>query len=410
MRILVNCYACSPYKGSEPGMGWNFVSSLAESNELHIITEKKFQTDITHYLQENPNKNNNLKFYFIEKERHKRLRIIWPPSYYWFYRKWQKEAYKLAIELIKKYKFDIIHQLNMVGYREPGYLWKIENIPFVWGPIGGFNITPWNMLPSMGVYGAIFYGCRNTLNLWQMHTMGRVKKAMKRANAIIAATQDCQNTIKRLYNRNSTIISEVGIVNHTIIDDNTRINNNKLRICWSGQHTPGKSLNLLIEAMSLLKNKDIELHVIGKGRETKRWQNLAKKLKIDNIIWHGWVQRSEALRIMQSAHAFVITSMCDLTSTVILEALSCALPVVTVDHCGFSNVINENCGIKIPVNNKNQIITDLAKAIDLLFNNEKLRQHLSENALKRATDFSWEKKTKEINHIYKQIIKHNEIL
>ena len=154
MKILVNCYACSPYKGSEPGMGWNFVKALASLYELHIITESKFKVDLDRYFTEHPEEMGKFNFYFIRKERHKKLRKIYPPSYYWFYKKWQKKAYKLALELHDKEKFDIIHQLNMVGYREPGYLWKIQNVPFIWGPIGGFNITPWNMLPSMGVFSS----------------------------------------------------------------------------------------------------------------------------------------------------------------------------------------------------------------------------------------------------------------
>ena len=32
----------------------------------------------------------------------------------------------LGLKLDKKENFDIVHQLNMVGYREPGYLWKID--------------------------------------------------------------------------------------------------------------------------------------------------------------------------------------------------------------------------------------------------------------------------------------------
>ena len=405
MKILVNCYACSPYKGSEPGMGWNFVSSLAKKHELHIITESKFQKDIDKYFTENPSEKEYYNFYYIRKERHKKLRKIWPPSYYWFYKKWQKEAYNLALELISKNKFDIIHQLNMVGYREPGYLWKIKDIPFVWGPIGGFNVTPWNMLPSMGVYGAIFYGCRNIINLWQMHTMSRVKKAMKRADAIISATKDCQDTIKELYKKDSIIISEVGLVKQTNIKVNIREKNSPLKICWSGEHSPRKSLNLLIDALSKAKGKNIELHVIGKGRETDKWQRKAKSLGLNNIIWHGWVERSTGLSIMENSHAFIITSMSDLTSTVILEALSYGLPVITVDHCGFSNVINSNCGIKVAVKNKEQIVNDLSNAIDKIFNNEEYRQLLALGAFTRAKDFDWNEKADKIGNIYNRIIK-----
>ncbi len=403
MKILVNSYTCSPYKGSEPGMGWNFVRSLAKSNELHIITEIGFKNDIDRYFSENPNEKEHYKFYFIKREHHETLRKIWPPSYYWFYKKWQKKVYKFALQLHEKEKFDIVHQLNMVGYREPGYLWKIKDIPFIWGPIGGFNITPWKMLPSMGIYGALFYGCRNTINLWQMHTMSRVKKAMRRADAIVAATQDCKDVIKRLYNKDAVIIPEVGLINIGEITPKLRSKDETLRICWSGQHTPGKSLNLLIDAMKELKGLNIELNVIGKGRETAKWQKRAKKAGIENIVWHGWVERSKALEIMNSAHVFVITSMSDLTSTVILEALSYGLPVIAMDHCGFSNVLNDKCGIKIKIKNKRQVVRDLGKAIETINSNEELRKQLSQGALERAKDFSWDEKARMLNSIYEQI-------
>ena len=403
MKILLSCYACSPYKGSEPGMGWNFVKALAPLYELHIITESKFKVDLDCYFSEHPEEKGKYNFYFIRKERHKKLRKIYPPSYYWFYKKWQKEAYKLALELHEKHKFDIIHQLNMVGYREPGYLWKIQNVPFVWGPIGGFNITPWNMLPSMGVYGTLFYGCRNLINLFQMHTMYRVKKSMQRADAIVAATKDCQDTIKRLYNRDSCIISEVGLVEHGEVAKVERRSGEILKICWSGQHTPGKSLNLLIESMSKIKNSKVELHVIGKGRETNKWQVMARTLGVNNIIWHGWVERYQAINIMKNAHVFIITSMCDLTSTVILEALSMGLPVIAMDHCGFSNVINKYCGIKISVSCKSQIVENLSKAILKLEKDEEYRLKLSEGAKERSKDFSWEEKAMTLDIIYKQI-------
>ena len=47
LKILVSCYACSPYKGSEPGMGWNFIKGLSEFHELHVIVEElKWKSDI----------------------------------------------------------------------------------------------------------------------------------------------------------------------------------------------------------------------------------------------------------------------------------------------------------------------------------------------------------------------------
>lgn len=403
MKILVNCYACSPYKGSEPGMGWNFVKSLCHLHELHIITESKFQSDLNRYFEEHPEERVFYHFYFIEKKRHKKLRKIWPPSYYWFYKAWQKKALILAKTLDKKENFDVIHQLNMVGYREPGYLYEVGK-PLVWGPMGGFNITPWRLLPSMGVYGTLFYGFRNLINLYQMYFSKRVNKAIAQSKAIICATDDDANALKKLWKKPGIVIPEVGFIPMAqSINILHRIN--KLKICWSGLHIPRKSLNLLLEALTVcsLKN-EIELNVIGEGICTSKWKRLSEKLQLENVHWHGWVTRDKALQIMQQSHLFVITSLSDATSTVLLEALSLGLPIVTLNHLGFSNVVTNDCGIKIDIKSKQQVVNDLAKAIEKLYYNETERIRLAQGALKRSTDFTWEEKAAQISNIYQQIV------
>lgn len=402
MKVLVNCYACSPYQGSEPGMGWNFVKCLSRLHVLHIITELKFKADLDRYFEEHPEDKPFFQFYFIEKNRHKKLRKIWPPSYYWFYKAWQKKAYKLAMTLDEKENFDIIHQLNMVGYREPGYLWKLDKL-FVWGPIGGFGITPWRMLPSMGLNGCVYYFSRNILNIFQSRYNRRVRMAMLRATSLIAATQTQKDYINKLYGRDSVIVPEVGCESLSQIICRKRDFDEKLKVCWCGQHIPCKSLNLLLDAMSILNRDDIELHVIGEGSETNRWRKHAQRLGLNNIMWYGQVERDRALDIMRKCHLFCITSLSDLTSTVLLEALSCGLPVIALDHCGFSNVITDECGRKIPIKNAKQVVKDLSFAINELADDESLRLRLAEGALRRAKDYNWEDKAKIITEIYETI-------
>ena len=406
MKILVSCYACSPYQGSEPGMGWNFVNCLSRYHELHIITEGKFEADIRRFFCENPERKEDFHFYFIWKKRHKKLRKIWPPSYYWFYKAWQKKAYKLALQLNERENFDVIHQLNMVGYREPGYLWEIKK-PLVWGPIGGFDTSPWSMLFSMGIKGTIFYGCRNLINIWQMYTKLRVRFAMKKASSLIAATATVRNAIQSLYGRDSIIIPEVGLDKKADMQFARRETGELLRICWSGQHTPGKALNLLLEAIATINRKDIELHILGYGTETNKWKKLASKLKLQNIVWHGWIDKGIALELMRSCHLFCITSLKDLTSSVLLEALSYGLPVIALDHCGFSNVLNDSCGYKIPIQNKQQVVNELGLVICKFAEDENYRRNLASGALARAEEYNWIDKAKTINKIYESVSVQN---
>jgi hypothetical protein len=38
LRILVSAYACEPYKGSEQGVGWNWVLELSKTKDVWVIT------------------------------------------------------------------------------------------------------------------------------------------------------------------------------------------------------------------------------------------------------------------------------------------------------------------------------------------------------------------------------------
>ncbi len=405
-KILISCYACSPNRGSEPGMGWNFVKGISQFHEVHVIVEQeKWEQEILTYTAENPKETENLHFYFIKKKRNRKLRKIWPPSYYYFYRQWQKEAYQLAVELNQKENFDLVHQLNMVGFREPGYLWKMK-VPFVWGPIGGMVNTPWRFFSEFDFYGKLFYGGRNVLNSLQQYYLRRPKKAALSKNSmLIAATPDNKQFIKKLWNKNAVIIAEVGS-EKVQTNVNVRNKNTCINIVWSGQHTSGKALNILLMSLSKLpKDVDWKLNILGTGKMTNKWKALAIKLGInENCNWKGWLTQPEALEVMSKGHVFCITSLKDLTSTVTLEALSFGLPIVCLDHCGFSHVVNDSCGIKIPVTTPKEAKNGFAKAVEKLYADENLRQKLAKGALVRAKDFSWEKKINKLNEIYQSLL------
>ena len=89
-RIAVVAYACDPYGGSEGAVGWSMVTALSRKYDLKVIVEKeKFEPLIIKAIQE---KRTHLKidqFVFIPRSRWNRLRVLWPPSYFVSYRKWQ---------------------------------------------------------------------------------------------------------------------------------------------------------------------------------------------------------------------------------------------------------------------------------------------------------------------------------
>jgi glycosyltransferase involved in cell wall biosynthesis len=110
------------------------------------------------------------------------------------------------------------------------------------------------------------------------------------------------------------------------------------------------------------------------------------------------------VRTIGCSHALVITSIKDLTSTVVFEALAQGVPVVCPDHCGFADVVTEDCGVKLPVKTPAQLTFDLGLAIRGLAADEQKRRRLARGALKRISEFTWERKAQQVDLIYRNLV------
>lgn len=408
LKVLLGCYACSPCYGSEPGMGWNFASHIARWHDVHVIVEKnEFEETLARFSREHPEAVEHMTFHFVPRVHHETLRKFWPPSYYHFYRRWHKRAYELAQELDAKEHFDIVHQITIAGFREPGYLWKLGK-PFVWGPLGGFADAPWCLIRYLGFYGCVFLGVRTLINAVHKRWGRNRRAAARAASAILVSTKDGMEAVRRFWRRDAYFMSEVGLENssfpHSVEGAFATRKDPPLRICWAGNLIPGKALDLLIRALPLCKEK-MELHVLGKGPRMTAWKGLASRLRVEDwITFYGGVERKEVFRIMEVSHVFCITSVCDATSTVLLEAFSHRLPIIALDHCGFSTAIDDTCGIKIPIRSLSQVIADYARSLDFLAAHEDVRQRLAAGALERCRYFTWESKMQMLNKIYSNVV------
>jgi len=413
---LVSAFACNPHSGSEEGVGWGWVKALAEYHDLWIITADFHRTTIEKAIQDAPKSFSHLKFYFVSpkpwhfsptKSWQFIEKSIFKPIMNCAYRVWQRDAFQVAKKLHREIKFDITHQITYVGFRFPGHLWKL-NLPFVWGPVGGLENTPWRFLPKLGIGGCLYYAGRNIFNSFDKKYLPGPKKAFKKAHGcIIAATGRIQQEIFRWYGEECAVICEIGPPPEVAINHSLREPGEILKLSWSGLHLPGKALPLLLRALARLpSNAGRQLDILGQGPCTVKWQRLARELGVDRgCKWHGQVSRSEAINRVHRSHLFIITSLKDLTSTVLLEALAQGVPVICPDHCGFTDVVTEDCGIKVAVNTPRQFITDLAAAITLLAKDEECRRKLAKGALRRIEDFSWENKARQVNLIYHRKIK-----
>lgn len=410
LSILINAYACSPNMGSEPGMAWNWCVNLAKYCELHIITEGEFKDKIEAVLPTLP-QGNNMHFYYnpVSDEIRK---MCWNQGdwrFYKYYREWQWKTYIMAEKIIRQHHIDIVHQLNMIGFREPGYLWKIEDKPFVWGPIGGLKQFPSSYLEGAGIKMKLFNRVKNIINIYQIKHDKRVDQALKKADLLISSIPDSYNAIKKYKGLNSIIIPETGC----FIDDNS-IKRNKeekvdddFRLLWVGKFDFRKQLNIALATMSKLKDKsNIKLIICGSGSDNQisYYKQMAINLGIeDNVVWKGNIENSKVKEEMRKSDIFFFTSVSEDTSTVVLEAVSCGLPVLCFDTCGMGYVINESVGQKVPLTNPRQSADEFAEKINYLYNNREYLQKLSDGCKQRQKELSWDNKAKQMVELYNKV-------
>lgn len=407
LTILINAYACGPGRGSEPGMAWNWCLNLARYCNLHIITEGEFREDIDRVLP-SLKQGANMHFYFLPVSD-KIRNMCWNQGdwrFYYYYARWQKRALKQAQEIIKATHVDVIHQLNMVGFREPGYLWKLEKSPIIWGPIGGMEQTPVKFINNFSFGNKVKVIIKNALNEWQRKHGYRVVKMIKRADYVITATKEAYGILSDYHKKENVVhINETGCkLGLTPVH---KSEDGLFEIVWCGRFIPTKRLDIALSVIRLLNHLDVRLHIIGTGssEDVKLMRRCAEHINIEEkLVWHGQIKNDEVQRIMQKADLFFFTSIKETTSTVILEAIQNGLPILCFDAFGFGPIVDSSIGVKIPLSTPQQSIKDFAEKIDYLYHHRKELQYMSEGCAAKQKELSWESKALQMFDIYKKAI------
>ena len=416
LKVLINAYACSPGMGSEPGMAWNWVSHLANYCELYIITEGEFCDKIEAILP-TMEQGKNMHFYYNPVSDEVRS-MCWNQGdwrFYKFYRHWQWKTYLIAKNICSKENIDVLHQLNMIGFREPGYLWKLSreiNIPFVWGPVGGLKQFPLAYLSGAGLKMKLFNRLKNFLNICQLKYDKRVNEALNTAHVIVSSIPDSYRALKKYKGLNSVVIPETGCFPSEDIPLE-RFDSEEFHIMWVGKFDFRKQLPLALRTVAAMDNPRVVLDVYGSGTKTQtnEARYLAYTLGVeDRVVWHGNQPNEAVMDAMRCAQLFMFTSVSEDTSTVVLEAISNRLPVVCFDTCGMAAVIDGKVGRKIPLTSPLQSIHEFAAALNFLEHDRYLLKQMSENCKQRQFELSWDEKVKTMVKWYEKVIeeKHSE--
>ncbi len=172
----------------------------------------------------------------------------------------------------------------------------------------------------------------------------------------------------------------------------------KLVLHVSGLNDDVKNVSGILRAAKFVVEKDKEVSFVIVGDDDVEGPIIRKyvtDLGLTNVIFKGKLYGSELLKYYQQAEVFVLNSNFDNQPYVLLEAMSCGVPVIATAVGGVPEMVTEETGILIPPQADNLLAAEILNMTsrERIFDSANIRKHVLNN-------YSYEKIGEDIAAFY----------
>ncbi len=173
-------------------------------------------------------------------------------------------------------------------------------------------------------------------------------------------------------------------------------------VLYAGRISFEKRIDQLIHAFSTIETPDRMLLIVGSGPYLNEFKKLAHALGVKNIVFTGFVDFNQLSAAYHCADVFASASDSETFGLTFVEAMHAGTPVVAVKKLGAIEVIqNGKNGILVRLGD----ISSLAKAIEKILSNSKLRSLMSENAKVDSRKYSIQNSVDMTVRLYEDLLK-----
>jgi glycosyltransferase involved in cell wall biosynthesis len=408
LKVLLSAYACEPNRGSEPGVGWNTAREIAQQHQVWVLTSKTHCTEIEAELNQRPIPNlqiiylDPLNWVYDWSQEGKRSQ--WDVHFHYYL--WQIKAYFLAKQLHHRLHFDVVHHVTYVKYSSPSFL-ALLPIPFLWGPVGGGEASPRGFSQDLS-FRAKLYETARVISRCLGEFDPFVQLTARRSKIAWATTEDTAKCLRRIGAKDVQVLSQLGLNNEEIA---------ALANCASECHaTPRfisvgrllhwKGFHLGLRAFAQARIPAAEYWIVGEGPELQRLQQLSQELGITHQVkfWNK-LSRVETFQRVSECLALIHPSLHDSGGLVCLEAMAARCPVICLDVGGPGVQVTSGTGFKVPAQQVDQAIDQIAIAMVNLADDRELRNQMGIKAQQRVYEhFSWQAKAAYFTALYQKMV------
>lgn len=330
---------------------------------------------------------------------HERLNAMAKPAWPVFSRKvrrWLTQA------LDQGERFDVTHQLMPLAARYPTPL-RFFDIPYVIGPLGGTLETPEGFEGDTG--SAPLYTRLRKLDAWRFRNDPWLRASYAGAAAVMGVAPYVRDALHAIPLKRFEPFLELGI--DDVAEPVTRPPvPGQLRLLHVGRGVRTKGLRDTIRALAHLSDlPGVTLTSAGDGEEIALCRAEAEALGVaDRVTFMGRVPRDEVETLYRTHDVFCFPSFREPTGGVLYEAMRWGLPIITAARGGPDWIIDDSCGIRIPVTEPQRYAQDIAQAVRDLLDNPAKRESLGREArTKVLREGLWSEKGAKMVDFYRNL-------
>jgi len=169
-----------------------------------------------------------------------------------------------------------------------------------------------------------------------------------------------------------------------------RYQDKKINILFLGRVEERKGLIYLLRALKVLNQEhtNLRLIVVGDGPLREYCQKWAERNRLDNVVFETKIKKEEVSAYYRTSDIYVSPAIYgESFGIVLIEAMAIGKPVVAFANKGYKGVLEKGRGKRFLV--KPRDYKTLAKKLELLINDKKLRDEMGKWGIEESKKYSW---------------------
>ena len=369
MKILVSAYACNPFGGSEPGVGWAAVCRIAKRHEVFVLTDIHNRAGWERGATEGHIPANVSVRFLRDRSACSENRFIAHLQSWMNYGSFNRQVLAAAEAWHAEERFDLCHQVTIAGWRMPSPLWQLP-IPFVWGPIGGAGYIPPAFRGILSPSARAFEKLRD-LNTSLASRSRAFRHCIEHTAVVFAANEETEIFLKPFRAGRPLVRLPIASFHPERVAQLRRPPGQArepgpLRLFAGGNMEGRKGVSLALRALAQAASQGLDFHytVAGGGPEIPALKTLCHELGLDGRVeFHPGYSGDAYVAALHRSDVYFLPSFRESTPVTLLEACLAGCYPVVADTSAQGEIVRLIGGTAVPVRDVGSLVRGLAEAL-----------------------------------------------